>query len=51
MDNIITATADIVAVGEDPESIDFINGIVPIGNVVHKVGRPPKINSELERII
>jgi len=51
MDNIITATADIVAVGETSYSVDFIGGLPLMENIVHKVGRLPKVNESLKRAI
>ena len=57
MDDIITATADIVSVGEDAQSVDFFGDGYPLwdkkanGNIVHKVGRPPNINQSLKRAV
>lgn len=51
MDDIITATADIIAVGKDANSVDYNGGSVPMENIIHKVGRPPKVNNTLRRII
>jgi len=51
MDDIITATADIIAIGEKPDDVDFIEGNVVLKNVIHKVGRPPKVDESLKRRI
>ena len=51
-DDIITFTSDVVAVGESPEEVDFYSGIpVEEQHIIHKVGRPPKLNASLERRI
>jgi len=51
MDDIITATADIIAVGEKPDDVDYIEGTVLFRNIIHKVGRSPKVDKSLKRII
>ena len=51
LDGMWTATADIVAVADDPDRIDFMSGPVKWSYIHHKVGRPPKPNPRLERRI
>jgi len=52
LDGIRTATADIVAVGESPDEVDFYCGKeVQPRNIIHKVGRPPRPNYDLARIL
>lgn len=51
LDNVRTSTADIVAVGENAAQVDFYDGNVQEKNIVHKVGRPPKPNYELRRVM
>ena len=51
LDGVRTTTADIVAVGESPEEVDFYQNNVREENILHKVGRPPRPNYLLERII
>ena len=51
LDGIRTATADVVAVGETRDMVDFYTGNgVEAKNVVHKVGRPPRLNKSLRRV-
>ena len=52
LDGVRTSTADIVAVGESPEAVDFNlpNQRIPMERIIHKVGRPPRVNPALERV-
>lgn len=51
LDGPRTATADIIAVGETIDDVDY--NVKPLAqkNIIHKVGRPPKENKTLERIL
>lgn len=52
LDHVRTTTSDIVAVGESPDEVDFYTGKgVAKKNIIHKVGRPPKPNFGLERVL
>ncbi|MFC1723965.1 nicotinate phosphoribosyltransferase [Nanoarchaeota archaeon] len=51
LDHVRTATADVVAVGDSPDAVDFYTGPVQEENIFHKVGRPPSPNYTLERIL
>ena len=51
LDNVRAATADIIAIGETPEDIDYFVKDIDKKNIIHKVGRPPIYNKSLERII
>ena len=51
LDNARMSTADIIAIGETPDDVDyFVKGIAG-KNIMHKIGRPPIYNTSLERII
>jgi len=50
LDGIRTSTADIVAVGETADQVDFNYGVQQ-QNIFHKVGRPPRFNPTLERFL
>lgn len=50
LDNVRCATADIVAVGETADQVDFYSGVVRQENIIHKIGRPPQANQYLERL-
>jgi len=51
LDDVRTFTADVVAIGDEPDEVDFYteNG-VEAKNIFHKVGRPPRPNKTLRRI-
>ena len=49
LDGPRTFTADVIAVGESLEEVDFYSGKVKDKNIIHKVGRPPRLNKNLER--
>lgn len=49
LDGPRTFTADVIAVGESREEVDLYSGNVSDENIVHKVGRPPKLNKFLTR--
>lgn len=51
LDGIRTATADIIAVGETPNEVDFYTSKPIKENIIHKVGRPPRPNEQLERVL
>lgn len=51
LDNVRCSTADIVAVGETADDVDPYQGNVQQRNIVHKVGRPPRHNATLERLL
>jgi len=52
LDGVRTFTADIVAIGEGPDKVDFYTGKgVEAKNIYHKVGRGPKSNKTLRRIV
>lgn len=51
LDGVRCATADIIAMGETPEQVDFYNGHVQQANIIHKVGRPPRLNPGLDLVI
>ncbi|MBT3398153.1 nicotinate phosphoribosyltransferase [archaeon] len=53
LDGIRTATADVIAVGEEPDQVDFYVGRdVEARNITHKNGRPPKPNKKyMERVL
>lgn len=51
LDGVRCATADIIAVGETREEVDYFQtGTIPQRNIIHKVGRPPRYNLGLERL-
>lgn len=49
LDEPRTFTADIIAVGETVEEVDFYSNKVYTKNIIHKVGRPPRLNKSLRR--
>ena len=50
LDGVRTFTADVVAIGESPDEVDFYTGKgVEEKNIFHKIGRPPKLNPSLRR--
>jgi nicotinate phosphoribosyltransferase len=49
LDGVRTVTADIVAVADEPDKVDFYVGKVEDKNIIHKVGRPPRPNYDLVR--
>ncbi len=49
LDGIRTATADIVAIGNTIDDVDFYQNPVAKKQLYHKVGRPPRPNYELQR--
>jgi hypothetical protein len=51
LDGVRTSTADIVAVGETADEVDFYtgNGVLE-KNIIHKIGRPPRLNKNLARV-
>ncbi len=49
LDDVRTATADIIAVGESPDEVDYFKNPINPRNVIHKVGRPPRYNYDLKR--
>jgi len=51
MYDTITATADIIAVGDSPDDVDYIAGNPNSNNIIHKVGRPPKVNRNIRRVV
>jgi nicotinate phosphoribosyltransferase len=51
LDGPRTFTSDVIAVGESVEEVDFYSNEVQKKNIIHKVGRPPRLNKSLERII
>ncbi len=51
LDNVRTSTADIVAIGKTLDEVDFYAGEVNQRNIMHKIGRPPKLNYGLERVV
>ncbi len=52
LDDARTFTADIVAIADDPDKVDFYTGRgVEAKNIYHKVGRPPRPNKTLKRVI
>jgi nicotinic acid phosphoribosyltransferase len=51
LDGVRCSTADIVAVGEEPDQVDAFVRQTEQRNIVHKVGRPPQHNKTLERIL
>jgi nicotinate phosphoribosyltransferase len=51
IDDVRTATADIVAIGNNVDEIDFYAGKFSKENLFYKVGRPPMPNYNLERIL
>ena len=51
-DNARCGTADIIAVGESIQEVDFYaDSGIPERNIVHKVGRPPQLSRSLDRIL
>ena len=51
LDGVRCATADVVAVGDNPEEVDFYQGKVRQKNLIHKVGRGPRPNKKLNLIV
>lgn len=52
LDGVRTFTADIVAIADDPDKVDFYTGKgVEAKDIYHKVGRGPKPNKTLRRIV
>ena len=53
LDQVRTTTADIVAVGDSPEAVDFNlpNQRIAMERIIHKVGRPPRVNLTLDRVL
>jgi len=51
LDGPRTFTADIIAVGETAEEVDFYSNEIQSKNILHKVGRPPRLNKNLERVL
>ncbi|MBU1976252.1 MAG: nicotinate phosphoribosyltransferase [Nanoarchaeota archaeon] len=49
LDGIRTSTADIIAVGNSADQVDYFVAPIAEHNIIHKVGRPPKYNTTLER--
>ena len=44
-------TSDVIAVGESKEEVDFYQNKVNEKNIIHKVGRPPRLNKNLEEVL
>jgi len=52
LDGVRTFTADVIAIADDPDKVDFYTGKgVKAKDIFHKVGRPPRINKTLRRIV
>jgi nicotinate phosphoribosyltransferase len=51
LDGVRCATADIIAVADEPDKVDFYTTQVEQKNIIHKIGRPPKPNYTLGRVL
>jgi nicotinate phosphoribosyltransferase len=51
LDGVRTSTADVIAIGNTADEVDFYQGNVAEANIIHKIGRPPVLNFGLERLV
>jgi len=52
LDGVRTFTADVVAIADDPDKVDFYTGNgVEARDIYHKVGRGPKLGNDLRRVV